>query len=85
MLVLADEFREGNVPASRDIIRLVDEAYEMLPPGPWRVKIRSDTASYQQECFDRWQERGWQFAVSADMSRQLRQEIERLPGVSWQI
>jgi hypothetical protein len=33
MLVLADEFREGDVPASRDIARLVDEAYETLPPG----------------------------------------------------
>ena len=30
-LVLADEFRQGNVPASRDIRRVVDEAYEMLP------------------------------------------------------
>ena len=34
MAVLADEFRQGNVSPSRDIARLVDEAYEMLPPGP---------------------------------------------------
>ena len=27
MLVLADEFRQGNVPPSKDITRLVDEAY----------------------------------------------------------
>jgi len=85
MLVLADEFREGDVPASRDIARLVDEAYETLPPGPWRVKVRSDSAGYQQECLDRWQERGWRFAVSADMSRQLRKEIEALPAESWQM
>jgi len=32
-LVVADEFRDGNVPASSGIKRLVDEAYEMLPPG----------------------------------------------------
>jgi len=38
MLILANEFCDGNVPASRDIARLVDETYEMLPPGPWRVK-----------------------------------------------
>ncbi len=85
MLVLADEFRDGNVPASRDIARLVDEAYEMLPPGPWRVKVRSDSAGYQQECLDRWESQGWQFAVSADMSRQLKQEIESLPAEAWQI
>ena len=34
MLILADEFRDGNVPASRDVARLVDEAYETLPPRP---------------------------------------------------
>jgi len=85
MLVLADEFRNGNVPASKDIAQVVDEAYEMLPPGPWRVKVRSDSAGYQQPVLDRWQERGWQFAVSADMSQQLRQEIEALPAGSWQM
>lgn len=85
MLVLVDEFREGDVPASRDIARLVDEAYETLPPGPWRVKVRSDSVGSQQECLDCWQERGWQFAVSADMSRQLRKEIEALPAASWQM
>jgi hypothetical protein len=85
MLILADEFRDGNVPASRDIARLVDEAYETLPPGPWRVKVRSDSAGYQQECLDRWDSRGWQFAVSADMSRQLKQEIESIPDGAWQL
>jgi len=85
MLVLADEFREGNVPAFRDIRRVVDEAYEMLPPGTWRVKVRSDSAAYQQEVLEHWDSRGWEFAVSADMSRRLREEIERLPAESWQM
>ena len=84
MLVLAGEFRNGSVTASKGIARVVDEAYEMLLPGPWRVKVRSDSAGYQQPVLDRWRERGWQFAVSADMSQQLRQEIEALPAGSWQ-
>ena len=85
MLVLADEFRQGNVPPSRDITRLVDEAYEMLPPGPWPVKVRSDSAAYQQEPLDHWHNRGWEFAVSADMSQGLRREIERLPDDAWHL
>ena len=85
MLVLADEFRQGNVPASKDIKRVVDEAYEMLPPGAWQVRVRSDAAGYQQGCLDHWDRRGWGFGVSADMSRQLREEIERLPEDSWQL
>jgi hypothetical protein len=85
MLVLADEFRQGNVPPSRDINRLLDEAYEMLPPGPWRVKVRSDSAGYQQECLDTWHNRGWEFAVSADISRGLKKEIEKLPDDAWHL
>jgi len=85
MLVLGDEFRQGNVSPSRDVTRLVDEAYEMLPPGPWRVKVRSDSAAYQQEVLDRWHSRGWEFAVSADMSQGLKGEIERLPEDVWHL
>src|SRR3972149_2529856 len=83
MLVLADEFRQGNVPASKDIKRLVDEAYEALPPGEWRGKVRSDSAAYEQEVLDHWDKRKWRFAVSADMSEQLRAEIKKLPEAAW--
>jgi hypothetical protein len=82
-LVLADELREGNVPPGRGIKEIVDEAYNMLPEGPWQVKVRSDSAGYQQDVLDHWQGRGWQFAVSADMSQGLRQEIEALPQGVW--
>jgi hypothetical protein len=85
ILVLADEFRQGNVPPSKDIARLVDEAYETLPPGPWRVKVRSNSAGYQQECLDRWHNRGWEFAVSADISQGLKREIERVPDDAWHL
>ena len=79
-LVLKDEFREGNVPASRDIRRIVDEAYDALPPGEWKLRVRSDSAAYEPEgILDHWDGRGWEFAVSADMSPQLRGAIEALP------
>ena len=85
-LVLADEFRDGNVPASRELARMVDQAYEALPAreGGWQVRVRSDSAAYEYEALDHWQERGWKFAVSADMSPQLRAEIEALPLEAWQ-
>jgi len=83
LLVLADEFREGNVPAGKDVKRVVDEAFALLPPGEWQVKIRSDSAAYEQDVMDHWEGRHWGFAVSADMSPQLRREIERLPEGSW--
>lgn len=82
-LVLSDEFREGNVPAGKDITRVVDEAYDALPPGPWRVRVRSDSAAYQQEVLGHWQERGWVFAVSADLSPQLREAVRALAEEAW--
>ena len=46
--------------------------------------MRSDSAAYEQNTLDHWQGRGWRFAVSADMSPQLRQETLRLPFEAWQ-
>jgi len=85
LLVLADEFRDGNVFPGKDIKRMVDEAFDMLPTGEWKVKVRSDSAAYEQEVLDHWNGRHWGFAVSADMSPQLKQEIERLPDNAWQV
>lgn len=42
-------------------------------------------AAYQREVLDHWQERDWEFAVSTDMGRQLRQEIEALPAEAWKL
>ncbi len=83
-LILVDEFREGNVPASAGIIKLVNKAYAVLPPGSWRLRIRSDSAAYEQDNLDEWNEKHWEFAVSADMTPQLKAEIEALPPEAWQ-
>ncbi len=86
-LILADQFRDGNVPAEKDIADVVDEAYEALPSRPdgWQVRVRSDSAAYEEAILDHWQERGWQFAVSADMSVQLRQEINQVKLEDWEL
>lgn len=88
-LVLADQFRDGNVPAAVGIKDLVDEAYASLPARadgqPWQVSVRSDSAAYEQTVLDHWQARGWRFAVSADMSPQLRAVIAALPETAWQV
>jgi hypothetical protein len=86
-MILADQFRDGNVPASKDTAEVVDEAYDALPgrPDGWEVRVRSDSAAYDQRVLARWVERGWTFAVSADMSPQLREEIERVKIEEWHL
>lgn len=84
-LILADQFRDGNVPASKGIKELVDEAYAVLPDRPegWDVRVRSDSAAYDQDVLGHWDKRGWKFAVTADMTPQLRKEIERVRPDEW--
>jgi hypothetical protein len=85
---MADEFRDGNVPASVGIKELVDEAYASLPVRadgqPWQVAVRSDSAAYEHAVLDHWQARGRRFAVSADMSPELKQAVTALPESAWQ-
>ena len=83
MLVLTEEFRQGNVSSSSYITRLVDEFHNMLPPGSWWVKVRPDSAAYQQEVLANRHNCGWEFAISADMSQGLRREIGRLADDAW--
>jgi len=83
-LILADEFRDGNVPASSGIARMVDEAFDALPQREWKVRVRSDSAAYEHKILDHWHNRGWEFAVSADMSPQLREAIVAVPEEEWQ-
>ena len=83
--MLADEFREGNVLASMDNRRLVDEAYQALPVGAWEIWVRSDAAGYGQGNLDHWDSQGWKFAVSASMSPQLRAVMEAVPDDYWSL
>ncbi|MBF0536598.1 MAG: transposase, partial [Nitrospirae bacterium] len=48
-VVLHTEFRDGNVPAGHEQLRVLKEALEYLPRGVKKVRLRSDTAGYQHE------------------------------------
>ena len=85
MLIVNDEFRDGNVSPGKDIQRIVDDSVNMLSPGEWHINIRSDSAAYDMDILDYWDGRHWGFAVSADMSPQLRQAIEQLSENVWRL
>ncbi|HET6522526.1 MAG TPA: IS1380 family transposase [Geminicoccaceae bacterium] len=84
-VVLADEFRDGNVPAGTGNHRLVERAIAALPPGVERIVVRADSAAYEQDLL-RWLEAaGHGYAISADMSRGLAAAIRALPATVWQV
>ena len=47
--MLYTEFRDGNVPAGFEILRVLAESLELLPDGVTKVRVRSDTAAYQHD------------------------------------
>jgi hypothetical protein len=83
-VILADEFRDGNVPAGTGNRRVVERALAALPGGVEEVRLRGDSALYEQDLL-RWLEaRGIAYAISADMSRELAAAIRALPESAWQ-
>jgi hypothetical protein len=84
-VVLADEFRDGNVPAGTGNRRVIEQALAALPAGVGQVLLRGDSALYEQHLL-RWLEtKGVGYAISADMSRELAAAIRELPESTWQI
>ena len=84
-VVLADEFRDGNVPAGTGNQRLLERALAALPPGVERIVVRADSAAYEQALL-RWLEAaGHGYAISADISRELAAALRALPESAWQI
>lgn len=83
------EFRDGNVPASFENLRVFQEALGMLPEGVLKVSFRADTASYQHDLLSYMAE-GLHpkygvidFAVGAPVEAAIKAEIARLPESAW--
>lgn len=92
-VVLADEFRHGNVPAGMDPLRVAQAAFAALPGGIQRRAFRGDSACYEQKLIrwlaapERAEEPGGaiEFAISADMSPELHRAIRALPATAWTV
>jgi Transposase DDE domain group 1 len=84
-VVLADEFRDGNVPAGTGNRRLLERALAALPPGVERILVRADSAAYEQDLLRWLDSKGIGYAISADMSRELAAAIQTLPETAWQL
>jgi hypothetical protein len=84
-VVLADEFRDGNVPAGTGNRRVIEQALAALPAAVEAVRLRGDSALYEQGLL-RWLDaKGIGYAISADMGRELAEVIRALPERAWQV
>jgi len=91
-VVLADEFRDGNVPAHQQLVPVTQRAFQALPETVVERYFRGDSACHEQNLMEwlRDEQRvgGPQgrigFAVSARMNPALQAEIMATPESQWQ-
>lgn len=91
-LILADQFRDGNVPAMQKPLDVARAAFAALPGTVREFYYRGDSACHEQELL-KWlrneqREDGPEgkigFAISARMTVALRQAVEAVPEQEWQ-
>lgn len=83
-LIVVDAFREGNVPAGKDLEGVYRRARAMLPPWVKKVRVRSDSAGYQHRFLGALVADGVEFAVGVDMTPALKKAREALGEEAWQ-
>jgi hypothetical protein len=88
-LVVHSEFRDGNVPAGFEQLRVLRQVLKNLPDGVEKVYLRSDTAGYQQDllqyCAEGKNERFGvvEFAVGADVTDEFKKAVCEVEESDW--
>ena len=88
-IILHTEFRDGNVPAGYEQLRVFIEALQCLPTGVAEVRLRSDTAGYQHNLL-KYCEMGTneqfgriEFAIGCNVTSEFKHAVEEVPEADW--
>jgi hypothetical protein len=83
------EFRDGNVPAGYQQLRVLEEALWCLPDGIEQVRLRSDTAGYQHDLL-KYCELGTnerfgriEFAIGCDVTEEFKRAVSVVEESQW--
>ncbi len=82
-LIVADEFRDGNVAGGEDPLSSVERAFANLPPWVSARRFRADSAAYSTPLLKYLVREKIAFAISADMSQELRVRCCRVAATQW--
>jgi len=83
MTWVADEFRDGNVPAAFKVKEFLERAFASLPGSVTERRLRGDSALYDEAALTWAADQKIQFVVSADLSQQLEASIRKVPEQDW--
>jgi hypothetical protein len=88
-VMLYSEFRDGNVTAGHEQLRVLKEALSYLPSGIKKVRLRSDTAGYQHELLRYCDEENnkrfgrIEFAIGCDVIKAFRKAVAEVHEKDW--
>ena len=87
--VLHTEFRDGNVPAGFQQLRVFKDALDCLPEGVKKVRLRSDTAGYQHNLL-RYCAKGEngrfgviEFAIGCNVTKEFKEAVAQVEEPEW--
>ena len=82
-LIVADEFRDGNVAGGENPLSSVKRAFANLPAQVTKRYFRGDSADYYEPLLKYLVDEHITFSISADMSKQLRARCEKAAAADW--
>lgn len=82
-LVVSDEFRDGNVAGGEDPLTSVKRAFANLPPWVVERRFRADSAAYYEPLLKHLVNEKIGFAISADMTKELRACCTAVASERW--
>jgi len=88
-IILHTEFRDGNVPAGFQQLRVFKEALDCLPKEIKQVRLRSDTAGYQHNLL-KYCAKGVnsrfgviEFAIGCDVTKEFKEAAAQVEESEW--
>lgn len=84
-LVVSDEFRDGNVAGGEDPLSSVQRAFANLPSWVVERRFRADSAAYYTPLLKYLVRENIGFAISADMTKELRACCTAVPSERWAV
>ncbi len=82
-LIVADEFRDANVAGGEDPLSSVERAFANLPAWVGERRFRADSAAYYTPLLKYLVREKIGFAISADMTRELRARCTAVASERW--
>jgi len=88
-MIIHTEFRDGNVPAGYEQLRVLKESLSCLPEGVKAVRLRSDTAGYQHDLL-KYCDQGnhtrfgrIEFAIGCDVTSVFKLAVSKVSKSDW--